>query len=100
MNGLHIISRIPKEAISVAELSDRVDVPKQIVANLVRTATDNGYLQGSDEELTLTPQGREAMHVIQEAQRKIEKGWETAIGASAYVDLRSHLVERLRHSDA
>lgn len=92
-NQLHLISRIQGEAVSVAALSDRVGIPTQVVANLVRTATDNDYLQVDDGAVSLTDRGRQAMRVVEQTQRTIELDWEAAIGASAYADLRSRLVE-------
>lgn len=65
----------------------------QVVANLVHTAADNDYLQIDDGAVSLTNRGVQAMRVVEEAQRKIELDWEAAIGASAYADLRSRLVE-------
>lgn len=92
-NQLHLISRIQEEAVSVAALSDRVGIPMQVAANLVHTATDNGYLQVDDGAVSLTSRGGQAMRIVEEAQRKIELDWEAAIGESAYADLRSRLVE-------
>lgn len=92
-NQLHLISRMPGEVVSVATLSDRVSIPMQVVANLVHTAADNDYLQIDDGAVSLTNRGVQAMRVVEEAQRKIELDWEAAIGASAYADLRSRLVE-------
>lgn len=92
-NQLHLISRIQGETLTAADLSDRVGIPQQVVANLLRTATDDGYLQNEHGAVRLTDSGNQAMLVVEEAQRKIELEWEAAIGPSAYAELRLHLVE-------
>ncbi len=104
-NQLHLISRIPEEAISVEDLSEKVGIPSQLVSNLVSTAVSSGYLRDEDGMVELTDRGEEAMRIVGEAQRKMEKEWEASIGVSDYAELRSQLIRLFEvtggaHSDS
>ncbi|MFT4468490.1 hypothetical protein ACMX2H_01145 [Arthrobacter sulfonylureivorans] len=95
---LHLLSRIDGDGMTVGDLATRVQIPLQIVNNLVQMMTENDYLAtervGDDIQATsvqVADRGHAARRIIIESQQAVERDWATALGEESYESLRGRL---------
>lgn len=84
---LHVLARFGEQAMSLAQLSQRVQIPVQVLANITNMLETSGYLtEVSDGTVigevgyVVTSRGYDALDVIAKGERRVERAWIDHLG--------------------
>lgn len=97
--ALHVLVRMGTEPTTADILWQRLQIPRQIIANLFGLLADNDYVTALDDSIeansgrvVIAERGLEALKIVEAAQTNVETEWAANIGEDAYSKLREGLV--------
>lgn len=97
--ALHILVRMGSEPTTADALWQRLQIPRQIIANIFGLLADNVYVIALDDSIeansgrvVIAQRGLEALEIVELAQAKVEAEWAESIGEESYSKLRDGLV--------
>jgi DNA-binding MarR family transcriptional regulator len=86
--------------VGVTELARRAGTSRQAINYLVRELETTGYLvrrrdpsDGRGRTVNLTERGEAAIHCIRASVKRLEREWESDLGAKRFADFRAALIE-------
>lgn len=95
---LHVLARFGDQEQSLAQLSERVQIPVQVVANIANTLVRSGYITKVFEGAVLrtvryvvTPRGYEALNIVNQGQQAVEQEWVDQLGQDEVQGIMSSL---------
>lgn len=84
---LHVLARFGTGEMTLAEISDRVQIPVQVVANITHMLSTSGYLTHVSESSALgtasyavSERGHAALTIVDQGQKAVERGWVDQLG--------------------
>lgn len=96
--ALHVLVRMGTAPTTADILWQRLQIPRQILANLLGLLAENEYvsaLEGSSEansgSFEIAERGIAALKIVDSAQTKVEAEWAADIGEESYAKLRQGL---------